>query len=75
MKDSRNSKRYTLPCKHLRFSCSIARQTQKGPARFGGAIPISSIQRDYTLKLDPQPQVDFTWGLSNLNPAASSVST
>jgi len=29
----------------------------------------------YTLKLDPQPQVLFTWGLSNLKPAASSVST
>jgi hypothetical protein len=29
----------------------------------------------YTLKDEPQPQVDFTWGLSNLNPAASNVST
>jgi hypothetical protein len=29
----------------------------------------------YTLKEEPQPQVDFTCGLSNLNPAASSVST
>jgi hypothetical protein len=29
----------------------------------------------YTLKLEPQPQVDFTWGFSNLKPAASSVST
>jgi hypothetical protein len=74
MKAPRNSKRYALPYKHLRFSYRIAPQTQKGPARFGEAIPISS-QRNYTLKLDPQPQVDFTWGLSNLNPAASSVST
>jgi len=29
----------------------------------------------YTLKDEPQPQVLFTWGLSNLKPAASSVST
>jgi hypothetical protein len=52
----------------------IARQTQESPASFGRALSISK-QRHYTLKLDPQPQVDFTWGLSNLNPAASSVST
>lgn len=31
--------------------------------------------RLYTLNEDPQPQVLFTWGFSNLNPAASSVST
>ncbi len=29
----------------------------------------------YTLKLDPHPHVLFTVGLSNLKPAASSVST
>ena len=30
---------------------------------------------NYTLKDDPQPQVLFTFGLSNLKPAPSSVST
>ncbi len=30
---------------------------------------------DQALKEDPQPQVLFTLGFSNLNPAASSVST
>jgi len=29
----------------------------------------------YTLNDDPQPQVLFTFGFSNLNPAPSSVST
>jgi len=29
----------------------------------------------YTLNEEPHPQVDFTWGFSNLKPAASSVST
>jgi hypothetical protein len=29
----------------------------------------------YTLNEEPQPQVLFTWGFSNLKPAASSVST
>jgi hypothetical protein len=31
--------------------------------------------KPYALKEEPQPQVLFTWGLSNLKPAASSVST
>jgi hypothetical protein len=31
--------------------------------------------RTYTLKDDPQPQVLFTFGFSNLKPAPSSVST
>ena len=35
----------------------------------------NSIAGSYTLKEEPQPQVLFTWGLSNLKPAASSVST
>jgi hypothetical protein len=46
----------------------------KGLAAFGEALSISIWIR-YTLKLEPQPQVDFTCGFSNLNPAASSVST
>jgi hypothetical protein len=29
----------------------------------------------YTLNEEPHPQVDFTWGFSNLKPAASRVST
>ena len=49
-------------------------ETQKSLASLGEAS-LRSISLRYTLKLEPQPQVDFTWGLSNLNPAASSVST
>jgi hypothetical protein len=52
------------------------------PQRGNGPPPIlyptrSVIQTGsaYTLNEDPQPQVDFTWGFSNLKPAASSVST
>ncbi len=55
--------------KPTQFPC-----TQKSPAAFGEAFFLS-ISSAYTLKLEPQPQVDFTWGFSNLNPAASSVST
>ncbi len=36
-----------------------------------GLMPV----RAYTLKEEPQPQVLLTWGLSNLKPAASRVST
>jgi hypothetical protein len=35
----------------------------------------SSRKNSYTLKDDPQPQVLFTFGFSNLKPAPSRVST
>ena len=42
----------------------------------GTAVPSDLGQESvYTWKELPQPQVDFTWGLLNLNPAPSSVST
>jgi hypothetical protein len=34
-----------------------------------------SYRKSYTLNDDPHPQVLFTFGFSNLNPAPSSVST
>jgi hypothetical protein len=39
------------------------------------ALCAYSVNRSYTLKDDPQPQVLFTFGFSNLKPAPSSVST
>ena len=39
------------------------------------AIAAEIVETVYTWKELPQPQVDFTWGLLNLNPAPSSVST
>src|ERR1700679_1213212 len=47
---------------------------QKAPPDSAGLL-FEADSFSYTLKLEPQPQVDFTWGFSNLNPAASSVST
>jgi len=44
---------------------------QKAPPLSSGA----SQTKSYTLNEDPQPQVLFTFGFSNLNPAPSSVST
>jgi len=41
----------------------------------GGEAPRLSTSASYTLKEDPQPQVLFTFGFSNLKPAPSSVST
>ena len=52
----------------------ICPQTQESLAILGEAFQ-NAILFLYTLKLEPQPHVDFTWGFSNLNPAASSVST
>ena len=49
------------------------------PMQRGGTFALTNLSlevgRPYTLNEEPQPQVDFTWGFSNLNPAASSVST
>ena len=45
---------------------------------FESLMPITSNETypvAYTLNDEPQPQVDFTCGFSNLKPAASSVST
>jgi hypothetical protein len=39
------------------------------------ARPENEPVRIYTLNEDPHPQVLFTFGFSNLNPAPSSVST
>lgn len=36
---------------------------------------LSGLTGNYALNEEPQPQVLFTWGLSNLKPAASRVST
>ena len=47
--------------------------TEKAPSK--GRLSPHKISPDYTLKLDPQPQVLFTAAFSNLKPAASSVST
>ena len=56
--------------------------TRPVPCEGTGLVAIELRQRAqryklnaYTLNEEPQPQVDFTWGFSNLNPAASSVST
>ncbi len=38
-------------------------------------IPCSVFPVFYTWNDEPHPQVDFTWGFSNLKPAASRVST
>jgi len=57
-----------------RPTCGRRTKRKKAPPSFGEAF-FTSISIVYTLKLEPQPQVDFTWGFSNLNPAASSVST
>ena len=38
-------------------------------------FPRSLVPCFYTWNDEPHPHVDFTWGFSNLNPAASSVST
>jgi len=54
-----------------RIACLRSRRAKAPPKR--GLRKGNSVV--YTLKLEPQPQVDFTWGLSNLKPAASSVST
>jgi len=49
------------------------------PMKRGGTLALTNpsleVEKTYTLNEEPQPQVDFTWGFSNLNPAASSVST
>jgi hypothetical protein len=36
---------------------------------------LTALNPNYTLNEDPHPQVLFVFGFSNLNPAASSVST
>jgi hypothetical protein len=54
-------------------SASAAQPSVAGSS-FGGGSSTGGAGR-YTLNEEPQPQVDFTWGFSNLKPAASSVST
>ena len=50
---------------------------RKRPAVSGEPLLSSEslVPASYAWNDEPHPQVDFTWGLSNLNPAASSVST
>jgi hypothetical protein len=57
---------------HTSLIRSSTTKTKK-PGAWPG--PIFRFRKAYALKLEPQPQVDFTFGFSNLNPAASSVST
>ncbi len=48
------------------------------PGRDGVAVQVKGLHRgicNYTWNELPQPQVDFTWGLLNLKPEPSSVST
>ncbi len=64
----------------LRFSIAVcssrSAQRWKGPPfQAGPGESHLGTKSDYTLKDEPQPQVDFTWGFSNLKPAASRVST
>jgi hypothetical protein len=47
---------------------------EKAPSS-GRCLNPQKLAASYTLKLDPHPQVLFTAAFSNLNPAASSVST
>jgi hypothetical protein len=54
-------------------SCSL--KNEKARCFEAGLARSCGTEDGYTLKDEPQPQVDFTWGFSNLNPAASRVST
>src|SRR5579862_4212702 len=64
-------RRNFLPIKSSRFSPTKT----KASSHYDEALKISRIRRAYTLNEDPQPQVLFTFGLSNLKPAPSRVST
>jgi len=57
----------------LRAARYAARKTKPCPAGQGSQKSLTTVI--YTLKDEPQPQVVFTLGFSNLKPAPSSVST
>ncbi len=56
-------------------SCPEISAPQKPDAALSAASGVGWEPQSYTLKDEPQPHVLFTLGFSNLNPAASSVST
>src|ERR1043166_4746222 len=62
------------PIRHLnrRSNSEIPAQRER-PHRMMRPFHVTKLS--YTLNEDPQPQVLFTFGFSNLNPAPSSVST
>ena len=63
------------PSRHPSNRAPLQPQTQESPSPRTGFLRASTDEASYTLNEEPQPQVDFTWGFSNLKPAASSVST